>query len=305
MTIKEDPICMVKNEMDSVDVVDTSAELNGSVHLSNGSGDFSNASNQSCSSKTSKSPSLFDDCGTSQNISRYGRNRKQKTITDFLIGSSYDSQKFLMAPVKATKSVSPKKRSPDKKCSLSPDALSKLTSTPCSSTSGKGNIKVYVRKDLIQKKNKKEETANLMRSMFSPIKTETSPVKLERSLSPVDKIVLKKSPQGIFQCSPMKNDISQSNLDFESETEFTNYENGPLICKSEDENEPVENVDSLFLADELACGWVVGELGWARVGAHPLWPCLITRDPENNMFVRKKSMWTFLKYILIFLLSVF
>ncbi|XP_077293329.1 nuclear receptor binding SET domain protein [Arctopsyche grandis] len=290
MTIKKGPLCMVENEMDSVDVVNASAELNGSVHLLNGSGDFSNASNQSCSSKTSKSPSLFDDGSPLQNISRYGRNRKQKTITDFLIGSSYDSQKLLMAPVKTMRSVSPKKRSPDKKCSLSPDAFSKLTSTPCSSTSGKGNVKVYVRKDLIQKKNKKEETANLMRSMFSPIKSETSPVKPERSLSPVDKIVLKKSPQGIFQCSPKKSDLSKSNLNFDSEADFTNFENDPLISKIKIENEPEENVNSLFLADELACGWVVGELAWARVGAHPLWPCLITRDPVNDMFVRKKTI---------------
>lgn len=28
----------------------------------------------------------------------------------------------------------------------------------------------------------------------------------------------------------------------------------------------------------------LGTLAWARIGGHPFWPCLVTKEPDNNVF---------------------
>lgn len=40
---------------------------------------------------------------------------------------------------------------------------------------------------------------------------------------------------------------------------------------------------------EAKCMYQVGDLAWSRVGTYPFWPCIVTRDPFSETFVRKKS----------------
>lgn len=219
------------------------------------------------------SPDIFTDSSHSQNVSRYGRTRKLKTIADFLTGSEYSVRTIMKSPKSAVK-----KKTPDKKKLESPENQPNSSHILCSTPQ---KNKVYVYKDLSQNLEK-EETVNLMRNMFSPVKnsssgpSETSPIKLEQPSSPIDKIILKKSPQGLFELSSKKIDQSQPLSD-------DDYEDYTLI---KDEEDQIDDVNS----DEQDCGWVEGDLAWARVGGHPLWPCLITRDAESkNKFAKKKS----------------
>ncbi|XP_048001486.1 repetitive organellar protein-like [Leguminivora glycinivorella] len=39
---------------------------------------------------------------------------------------------------------------------------------------------------------------------------------------------------------------------------------------------------------EATCEYQVGDLAWARVGTYPFWPCIVTREPFSDTFVKKK-----------------
>lgn len=34
----------------------------------------------------------------------------------------------------------------------------------------------------------------------------------------------------------------------------------------------------------------VGDLMWAKVGSHPYWPCMITAEPETDIFTKKGNI---------------
>lgn len=263
----------------STDAINDSLELNSSElepeNPDKTSDDAADSTDHSLNSSM-LSPDLFSDSSHSQNVSRYGRTRKQKTIADFLTGSEYSVRTIMKSPKSAVK-----KRTPDKKKIENPEVQSNSSPALCSTPN---KSKVYIHKDLSQKLEK-EETVNLMRSMFSPVKgsgtsfSDTCSVKLERSLSPPVKIVLKKSPQGLFECSPTKIDQPQH---------FSGYDCDDYSLIKNEDDQMCDQDD--YMSDEQDCGWVEGDLAWARVGGHPLWPCLITRDTENDgKFVKKKS----------------
>lgn len=280
--------------------------------------------------------------GSSPNTSRYGRARKQKTIADFYptdVAFQLNSKLSRSSPKSPTKSPtkSPMKHSPTATLEKAKSPL-KMHSTPSKYTSPKikenhtpGKVpsisdhdyspvekklihtpwndnptkvpmKVYVRKDLIQRKrDEKEETGSLMMSMFSPIKSppkDISPT-LEKAIS-AKKAVYKSIEK---QKKPKKLSLSGS----PKEQPKRIYK--PKIKKERDDSQNASGLNSSVnsestmtvdlvsaavnnlsvLQDEASSKWKLGDLAWARVGSHPFWPCLITRDPVCSRFIRKKS----------------
>lgn len=121
--------------------------------------------------------------------------------------------------------------------------------------------KVYIRKDLIQSKEKDEEIV-LIKNMFSP----TNNKKSHNSNDCTAKYVTNKQNGYTKTASVVKT------LDFDG--------NKKKIDKKMSKNE-------LFDLEAL-CEYQVGDLVWARMGTYPFWPCIITRDPLSGMYVRKK-----------------
>ncbi|GBP05889.1 Histone-lysine N-methyltransferase NSD2 [Eumeta japonica] len=39
---------------------------------------------------------------------------------------------------------------------------------------------------------------------------------------------------------------------------------------------------------EASCAYDVADLAWARIGTYPFWPCIVTRDPYSDLYVKKK-----------------
>ncbi|CAK1541202.1 unnamed protein product [Leptosia nina] len=117
--------------------------------------------------------------------------------------------------------------------------------------------KTYTRKDLIQTKEK-EETVILIRNLFSP----------EQKLTKDSEINIKKK---------RKEDLSSvvKTLDF-----------GGKKKTKEIQEKRISQSDLFDL--EAQCNYQVGDLAWARMGAYPFWPCIISREPSSNLFVKKK-----------------
>ncbi|XP_052752837.1 uncharacterized protein LOC113514497 [Galleria mellonella] len=134
--------------------------------------------------------------------------------------------------------------------------------------------KVYVRKDLIQNRDK-DDNVTLIKHMFSPVKSASKSNNhlsniLERSSEKYGLNSNAKSQQGY--ASVVKT------LDFD------------VNKKKKKENRDVKNVlskNELFDL-EAKCEYQVGDLAWARMGTYPFWPCIITREPFSDMFVKKK-----------------
>lgn len=129
--------------------------------------------------------------------------------------------------------------------------------------------KVYIRKDLIQTKDKdSDDTVVLIKNMFSP-----------------------------------SNSSKKSNLNYSSEKYSSNIKkpNGHLnsVVKTLDfdgnKKKKVVERKSLSKSElfemEAKCEYQVGDLAWARMGTYPFWPCIITRDPLSEMFVKKKRKY--------------
>ncbi|KAG6463584.1 hypothetical protein O3G_MSEX013956 [Manduca sexta] len=57
--------------------------------------------------------------------------------------------------------------------------------------------------------------------------------------------------------------------------------------KKKENKEKVLSKNDLFEL-EAKCLYQVGDLAWARMGTYPFWPCIVTRDPSNGIFVKKK-----------------
>lgn len=41
----------------------------------------------------------------------------------------------------------------------------------------------------------------------------------------------------------------------------------------------------------------LGTLAWARVGGHPYWPCLVTKEPESNIFKKESKNFIVIKLL--------
>lgn len=277
------------------------------------------------------------------NTSRYGRARKQKTIADFYpTDVAFQLNSKLSRPSPKSPTKSPMKRSPiatlekvksplkmqstpskyaspkindnhttGKVPSISDDHYSpvekKLIHTPWNENPAKVPMKVYVRKDLIQRKrDEKEETGSLMMSMFSPIKSpppkEITP-KSEKAISvkeAVNKSIEKpqKKPNRLsLGGSPNEKPKRIYKPKIKKETDDSLNVSGLNSSVNSESTMTVDLVSAAVnnlsvLQDEASSKWKLGDLAWARVGSHPFWPCLITRDPVCSRFIRKKSEYT-------------
>ncbi|CAG4970922.1 unnamed protein product [Colias eurytheme] len=139
--------------------------------------------------------------------------------------------------------------------------LSRFGSTEKKPSSAKKQPKIYIRKDLIQTKEK-EETVILIKNMFSPSKETLKAESNEKS-------------------APKKgrsSDLSSvvKTLDFDSNKK-----------KKKDVQEKRMSQSDLFEL-EAQCEYQVGDLAWARMGTYPFWPCMVTREPISLMFIKKK-----------------
>ncbi|XP_063834524.1 uncharacterized protein LOC135083730 [Ostrinia nubilalis] len=138
--------------------------------------------------------------------------------------------------------------------------------------------KVYVRKDLIQKREK-EETVMLIKNMFSPSK---SGQKSNNHLN------------NILERSSEKYSLNTSNENTKSHNGFLSNSSVVKTLDFDNKNKKKENRDIKFPSKsdifdmEAKCEYQVGDLAWARMGTYPFWPCIVTREPSSGMFVKKK-----------------
>lgn len=235
--------------------------------------------------------------GGSATTSRYGRARQMKSDAEFCNEKPSKSQKSprldkSQSPSKSQSpaykmhaSNSPIRIETPKRDSLENQienisnenfSLSRFSSeekVPKSAT--KKFPKVYVRKDLIQSKEKEDDTVVLIKNIFSPSK---SGKKSNTHLSNY----LDRSAEKHDTKKPMHTHLNTSSvvktLDFDGKK------------KKKEEKKTALSKNELFDL-EAQSEYQVGDLAWARMGTYPFWPCIITRDPLSGMFVKKKCKY--------------
>lgn len=238
--------------------------------------------------------------GDSTNTSRYGRARRLKTESETdadkalrtIKSPSYDKSATIKSPVyKMHASNSPiRVESPNKpipslehqiesiyneNISLSRFGDDKKYVSPVKSLQ-----KVYVRKDLIQSKEK-EETVTLIKNIYSPVRSnQKSHTHLSNVLERSERFGLNNNKQNGY----LDNSSVVKTLDFDGNKKKKAKETSGLMSKSD-----------LFEL-EAKCEYQVGDLAWAKMGTYPFWPCIVTRDPYSGMFVKKKC-----KYLTMFI----
>lgn len=241
--------------------------------------------------------------GDGVNTSRYGRARRMKTKNDSPNVSietltspksentpakvqSFNTKQLLSPPYKTETPKKNLETSLDKKdsiyqekqslsCFNSPEVL------PKSQSSSKNFPKVYIRKDLIQKRDTDDDII-LIKDLFSTKSVKKQIKLIERSSEKL------KSTHSSFnkQNGLIDNSSVVKALDFDGNKRDSDR-NKP---KKEDKAEMSGSKSKLFQV-EVSCPYQVGDLAWARMGTFPFWPCIITRDPATEMFVRKKCKY--------------
>ncbi|CAG5014243.1 unnamed protein product [Parnassius apollo] len=242
--------------------------------------------------------------GESSSTSRYGRSRRLKTDIDSSdsersVTKMLKSPKFEKSPAKAQSpaykmhaSNSPIRgetpmRTPTVENKLDTQieniyneniSLSRFSSEEKQDISPvKKFPKVYIRKDLIQTKNKeKEETVVLIKNIFSPVKRTSSDIHIGNILErPSEKYSVGsiKQQNGYLNTSSV---VKTLDFDGNKRKKRENKEGKTSLSKSE------------IFEMEARCEYQVGDLAWARMGTYPFWPCIISRDPISGTFVKKK-----------------
>lgn len=137
--------------------------------------------------------------------------------------------------------------------------------------------KVYIRKDLIQKREA-DENVMVIKDIYSPSKSAS------KSSSTHLNNILERSSERYNIASKQQNGILDNSsvvktLDFDSKK------------KKKDSNKDKSLSKSDLFDLEAKCAYQVGDLAWARMGTYPFWPSIITRDPANGIFVKKKCKY--------------
>lgn len=146
--------------------------------------------------------------------------------------------------------------------------------------------KVYIRKDLIQKREP-EDTITVIQNMFSPTRSVKKSSSthlnniLERSSERYD---LNKSQNGYLDNSSVV-----KTLDFDSKKKK----------RDSKDTSAVPSKNELFDM-EAKCQFQVGDLTWARMGTYPFWPSIVTRDPSTGIFVKQKREYNLNNILLVF-----
>ncbi|KAF9409251.1 hypothetical protein HW555_011338 [Spodoptera exigua] len=133
--------------------------------------------------------------------------------------------------------------------------------------------KVYIRTDLIQKREA-DENVTFIKDMFSPGKSAS------KSSNTHLNNILERSSERYNIASKQQNGFLDNSsvvktLDFDSKKK-----------KKDSKDKSLSKSDLFDL--EAKCAYQVGDLAWARMGTYPFWPSIITRDPANGIFVKKK-----------------
>uniref|UniRef100_A0A2A4J3Z0 Histone-lysine N-methyltransferase n=1 Tax=Heliothis virescens TaxID=7102 RepID=A0A2A4J3Z0_HELVI len=135
--------------------------------------------------------------------------------------------------------------------------------------------KVYIRKDLIQKREA-DENVMFIKNMFSPVKSAS-----KSSSTHLNNILERSSERYSLGSAKQQNGYLDNSsvvktLDFDSKKKKKDHRESKTPSKSD-----------LFEL-EAKCAYQVGDLAWARMGTYPFWPSIVTRDPSNGVFVKKK-----------------
>ncbi|XP_059050531.1 uncharacterized protein LOC131845484 [Achroia grisella] len=135
--------------------------------------------------------------------------------------------------------------------------------------------KVYVRKDLIQKRDDDDDddAITLIKNIFSPVKSTSKSNSHLRN-------ILERSSEKYGLNSTAK---SQG---YASVVKTLDFDNKKKRKEARDVKTVLSKSEVFDL--EARCEYQVGDLAWARMGTYPFWPCIITRDPFSGMFVKKK-----------------
>lgn len=233
------------------------------------------------------SPLMYTD-GSPGSTSRFGRARRFKSEMDFCNPEKM-MQKFSKSPKREpdviSSPVSPvyKMHASNSSVNESPKA-STSTESPIkarvkieskspvinNSSQKKNASKIYARTDLVQDSGK-DDTGKMLRNMFSPKRNTHLNNILERS-------------SGKHSLDNPNN----SQIDNSSVVKTLDFDTGKAVKN-------VKNTVKLQPKDELNleknCPYHVGDLAWARVGSYPFWPCIVSRDPYSECFVKKKGMF--------------
>lgn len=161
--------------------------------------------------------------------------------------------------------------------SLSRFGTEEVKQTP-SPSPAKKFPKVYIRKDLIQKRET-EETVTF-KNLFSPIKSAH-----KSSSTHLNNILERSSERFSLNSAKQHNGFLDNSsvvktLDFDSKKKKKDNKEGRTVVSKSD----------LFDL-EAKCAFQVGDLAWARMGTYPFWPSIVTRDPSNGIFVKKKCKY--------------
>ncbi|CAB3223016.1 unnamed protein product [Arctia plantaginis] len=135
--------------------------------------------------------------------------------------------------------------------------------------------KVYIRKDLIQKREP-EDTVNVIQNMFSPTRS------VKKSSSTHLNNILERSSERY----DLNNKSQNGYIDNSSVVKTLDFDSKKKKRDSKDSN-AVPSKSELFDM-EAKCQFQVGDLAWARMGSYPFWPSIVTRDPSTGIFVKKK-----------------
>lgn len=249
------------------------------------------------------------------NTSRYGRARRMKTGSENRksIAETLTSPKLENTPVKVespiTKKVvnSPYKTETPKKALNNTGNIFQDTKFPSrfneeatnKSPSVIKSLKVYTRKDLIQNRETEDDDIIMIKDLFSP-KSGRKQLKVQQGSS-------EKGNKSFKQNSHIENASVVKALDFDG-NKGTNKVQSKLPVtagnkrdsgdkqdsnrnKRKKGNDPQSLFKTMLAQVEDLCPYQEGDLAWARMGTFPFWPCIITRDPESEMFVRKKCKY--------------
>lgn len=139
--------------------------------------------------------------------------------------------------------------------------------------------KVYIRKDLIQKRDSDENVA-FIKNMTSPVKSAQ-----KSSSTHLNNILERSSERYSIGSAKQQNGF----IDNSSVVKTLDFDSKKKKKKEYKDNKTLSKSDLFDL--EANCAYQVGDLAWARMGTYPFWPCIVTRDPSNGIFVKKKCKY--------------
>lgn len=106
-------------------------------------------------------------------------------------------------------------------------------------------------------------------------------------------VVLRKSRYGRTMTKKIFNDESSS-------TDLTRSVNGVIRKRTRSKNLSMSVSNSILnckLRKKATNGFSIGDMVWAKSGKYPLWPGIITSDPDTNNFSKSKYPYSFqIKY---------